>query len=1100
VRSCISSVWGTLKVLFGIFLIAVLTCVVVWAQATAQINGTVKDQSGAVLPGVEITATQTDTGISRNTITNETGSFVLPNLATGPYRLEAGLPGFRTYVQTGIVLQVNSSPVINPVLEVGQVSETVEVQANAAMVETRKSGVGQVIENERILELPLNGRNAAELITLSGAAVQTGGGGNQSFKDGVSVSIAGGLSYGVAFILDGAMHNNPWDSTNLPLPFPDALQEFKLETSGLSAQNGKTGGAVNAVMKAGTNELHGDLFEFVRNGKFNARNPFAETNDSLKRNQFGGTIGGPILKNKLFFFGGYQGTTVRQDPSDNIRYVPNTAMLAGDFTAFASPACNAGRQITLRAPFANNRISPTLFSKAALNIAAKLPKTDDPCGRIVFGSRTVENNWQGVGKMDYQWNANHSLFGRVVVSSDRIPTPYGPGRSENILTTTVPGFNNLAQSYAIGDTYLIDANTVNSFRLAVNQTNVRRIGAVFFNSRDVGINMFNQSPKFMAVSITGGFAIGGSTAGDNDYNTTTYQAANDLSLVRGAHQMSFGVNLAQFREAAGGASSSNGPLSFNGQATGLGMGDFLTGRLTLIRQSPKTRVNMRQWYIGLYGQDTWKMTPRLTLTYGLRWEPFFPQQLVDGKMYHFDYEAFQKSIKTQQFKNAPAGLFYPGDPGFPGKAGLYKKWVNLGPRAGLAWDVNGDGRTSVRASYALAYDFVDGSYHLNSVFASPWGARIELDSPTGGLDNPWSDYPGGNPFPVVFNKDAPFSLAGTFQNSNYNTKPTYAQSWNLSIQRQIGQDWLVSTSYLGSVIVHMWQAAEMNQATYFPGGPCTLHGVTYNPCSTTRNTNQRRRLSLERYQDGQYIASLSQVDDGGISHYHGLLLSASRRAARGVTISGNYTWSHCNGDPGTENGSPAASSNEDAYLFPGNHRLDHTNCHGDRRQVFNMTTVAETPQFGNSTLRALATGWRLSGIYKRSTGEFLTVSTGLDRALTGQYPTIQRPNQVLANVYGDGSLENWLNPSAFAQPPLGTNGNAGRGRYLGPGTWQFDMALSRIFRLRENQRLEFRAEAFNVTNSLRKGNPEADLNANTFGQINSALDARIMQFALKYVF
>jgi hypothetical protein len=219
-----------------------------------------------------------------------------------------------------------------------------------------------------------------------------------------------------------------------------------------------------------------------------------------------------------------------------------------------------------------------------------------------------------------------------------------------------------------------------------------------------------------------------------------------------------------------------------------------------------------------------------------------------------------------------------------------------------------------------------------------------------------------------------------------------------------------------------------------------------------------------------------------------------------VTISGNHTWSHCNGDPGTTNGSPAASSNEHAYLFPDNRKLDGTNCPGDRRHIFNMTAVAETPQFDNPTVRALATGWRLAGIYKRSTGEFLTVSTGLDRALSGQYPTIQRPNQLLLNIYGDKSLKNWFNPAAFAQPPLGTYGNAGRGRYLGPGTWQFDMALSRIFRIRESQRLEFRAEAFNVTNSLRKGNPEVDLNANTFGQINSAFDARIMQFALKYVF
>ena len=235
-RLCISGSWT--RGLFGVMVILLITSAIVWAQATAQINGTVKDQTGAVLPGAEITVTQTDTGISRNTITDETGSFILPNLALGPYRLEASLPGFRTHAQTGIVLQVNSNPVINIALEVGQVTEEVEVQANAVLVETRKSGVGQVIENERILELPLNGRNAADLIVLSGAAVQTGTADERTMQGSVKISVAGGLSYGVAFTLDGAMHNNPWDNGNLPLPFPDALQEFKLETSGLSAQNG----------------------------------------------------------------------------------------------------------------------------------------------------------------------------------------------------------------------------------------------------------------------------------------------------------------------------------------------------------------------------------------------------------------------------------------------------------------------------------------------------------------------------------------------------------------------------------------------------------------------------------------------------------------------------------------------------------------------------------------------------------------------------------------------------------------------------------------------------------------------------------------------
>jgi carboxypeptidase family protein len=304
------SVW------IGLLLLA-LACTEVWAQSTAQVSGTVKDQTNAVLPGAEVSVTQTETGLKRSAVTNETGSYVIPNLPVGPYRLEATLPGFRTYVQTGIVLQVNANPVVNAVLEVGQLADQVEVQADAALVETRTTGIGQVIDNIRVLEMPLNGRQVTELILLSGAAVA---GGNQMTNRNYpteSISVAGGLNNGLTYLLDGGTHNDPFNGLNLPLPFPDALQEFKVETSAVSAQYGQhSAGAVNAITKSGTNNFHGDLFEFVRNGSLNARNPFFLKRDSLKRNQYGGTIGGPVVQNKLFFFFGFQGTKQRSEPGD----------------------------------------------------------------------------------------------------------------------------------------------------------------------------------------------------------------------------------------------------------------------------------------------------------------------------------------------------------------------------------------------------------------------------------------------------------------------------------------------------------------------------------------------------------------------------------------------------------------------------------------------------------------------------------------------------------------------------------------------------------------------------------------------------------------
>src|SRR4029453_15258709 len=261
---------------------------------------------------------------------------------------------------------------------------------------------GTVMENTSILELPLNGRNMIDLVSLSGATapapILNGIAGRDPFSKG-NVSVAGGLNTGLNYTLDGAFHNNPFDNGYMSMPFPDALQEFKVETGATGAQNGmKSAGSVSLVTKSGTNDFHGDLFEFVRNGKFNARNAFSPRRDTIKRNQFGGTLGGPIVQNKLFVFGGYQGTTIRQDPSDTISFVPTAAMLAGDFTTFASPACNGGRQMNLRAPFINNRIDPALYSKPALVLSSKLPKTSDPCGKIVFGSPSLTNQHMAVAK------------------------------------------------------------------------------------------------------------------------------------------------------------------------------------------------------------------------------------------------------------------------------------------------------------------------------------------------------------------------------------------------------------------------------------------------------------------------------------------------------------------------------------------------------------------------------------------------------------------------------------------------------------------------------------------------------------------------------
>src|SRR5688572_16807528 len=554
--------------------VLLLTIAGVAAQvgATAQISGTVRDDSAGVLPGADVTAIQTDTGVRRSTVTDAGGSYTLQNLPVGPYRLEVALTGFRSYAQTGIVLQVNANPVINVTLPIGDLSETVSVEAAAPLVETRSPSIGSMIENERIEELPLNGRNPVELITLAGAAVNQGTASSRSMQGGQAISVAGGQSFGVAYLLDGAMHNNPYDNLNLPLPFPDAMQEFRVETSAQNAQNGfHSGASVNIATKSGTNLFHGDLFEFARNHRFNATSPFAAVDpatgerrsDGLNRHQFGGTLGGPVATDRLFFFGAYQGTNTDEAPADLITFVPTAAMLAGDFTQFASAACNTRGNITLTAPFVNNRVELSQLSPAALNISRRLPQTTDPCGRITYSRQTKPRELQAIGKMDYQWSQNHSLFGRYMATTYNYEPPFA-AQEDNVLVTTLGGRDNLAQSLAIGDTMVLSNTVVNNLRFAFNRTSIHRTHTDFFGVNDVGVNTYSYLDDYMLLGVSGGFSIGGGTENEATFKTNAFSVGDDLTMIRGSHQFGFGTNLAFWDSLSLANVRSPGTFNFDG--------------------------------------------------------------------------------------------------------------------------------------------------------------------------------------------------------------------------------------------------------------------------------------------------------------------------------------------------------------------------------------------------------------------------------------------------------------------------------------------------------------------------------------------------------
>ena len=812
----------------------------------------------------------------------------------------------------------------------------------------QSSGIRTVVRHEEILALPLNGRNPVELVTITGAAVHTISAGVTALPGGMGISVAGGQSFGVMYLLDGAMHNSPQNNLNLPFPFPDALQEFSVATSALSAQHGMHAtAAVTAVTKAGTNRFSGNAFEFFRDRRFNATNPFApgkadgkRVDDGLQRHQFGGTAGGPLIRDKLFFFAAYQGTTVRQQPAANIAWVPTPAMLAGDFSAIASPACNGGRQITLRGGFENNRIDPARFSRAALNLMKYLPSTTDPCGQVTYTLRKDSNEAQFLGRIDYQRTSN-SIFARYLATSYTQSVPMRASDTALSLFDAAnnrdeSGFDDLAQSLAVGDTRVFGNNTVNSLRFAFNRSAVRRITQDTFDPYDLGADAYSYYPHVMTVIVHG--RIQGRESGPEPV-CGERRAVDQRSHAGARHAPDLGRRKRGLL-AISASRLTRAPAAswvFTGESTGLGLADLLMGRVGSLEHSGPAFLPMDQWYLGIYAQDSWRASRRLTVNAGVRWEPYFGQNLLNGAIYNFSLENFRNNVKSTVFTNAPAGLIYPGDPGFPpGRSGLYTQWWNLSPRVGLAWDVMGNGRTALRAAYGLAYDFPAAEYHLFNAQAPPFGNRTSVRDPPGGFDRPYAHL-GGDPHPIVTSPDVRYFPYGAFGATDPHINSPRIQQWNVTIERQMGATWQVAASYLGSHTDRLWNQVAMNPGVFLGLGPCTLDGVFYTSCSTTRNLNQRRELSLsgQNPDAAGLIGNLDLHTNLGVQDYRGLKLSFQRRAAGGVSLSGTYTVSRCFGDPALQTGSfPVTGS---GYTNPDDPAFDRGLCDQDRTHLASFT-------------------------------------------------------------------------------------------------------------------------------------------------------------------
>jgi Carboxypeptidase regulatory-like domain/TonB dependent receptor len=1069
-----------------------------------QIQGIVVDTNGSLVPGAAVTATQQESGLTRAVVSGSDGGYNLPNLPVGPYRVDVTKAGFSPYRQSGIVIQVGDDLRIDLTLKVGGATQTVEVNAQASMVQTEDQSVSQVIDSKRVNDLPLNGRQATQLILLTGAsttAPSEDNVGTKNYPSEITYSIAGSQGTQTEYLMDGADNTDSFSNVNLPFPFPDALQEFSVETSGLAAQYGfHPGAVVNAVTRAGTNAFHGDVFDFLRNNFFDATSYFSSA-DTLKRNQFGGVIGGPIVKNKLFFFGGYQGTIVHQQ-SNNTQYIlPTQSILNGDWTAFEGSKILSG-------PFVNNTISPTAYNPSAVALVTKyLPLATASNGHLFFGPPNPTTENQVIGRVDWNKSEKQTLFGRYYLTHYDQPGFF----NGNLLNTTNPELDDQEQSLTLGHTYSISSNLVNTFHLGGTRSFITR-GQVssLINPATIGINVSTPVPNYLEVEVGSDFTESCGTCESYKVTTNSENAVDDVFWTRGKHHLGFGVNFEHNHLNLQGTNNANGQFSFNGSFTGDPLADFMLGDLYSLYQGNDTGSTWAKNIFALYGQDSYQVTPKLTVNAGVRWESDLPEVETAGRGDSFSMSAFLAGTTSSVYKSAPPGLLFAGDPGIP-KGYIDHHWDHFEPRIGIAWDPRGKGQESIRASYTVGFSqpiiYMEDRFENNA----PFGDAITIFPPAGALSNPYTGYPGGNPFPQPFppsHTSALFPTAGTYYVFPVNMKPSYTQTWNLAIEKQLGASWEVTVGYLGNHVVHIPSGNEENPATYIPGtwtgpgscGPLTIApGPTGTACSTNtgtnNNTNERRATALANPVTGANFSEVSYMYDGSSSLFDGLLLTVKHRFAQNFTVLANYTLSKC-----ITGGTDEGDLGGDTFQNPANPGADRSNCAEDIRNNFNTSAVATSVVKGGPLERNLLGGWQIAPIVSIYSGQRVTTTTGTDNSFTGVEQ--DRPN-LIGDPYVHGQSRKFvLNPASFVANSHGTFGDTKPFEFVGPTYYDLDGAITRFFPIHEAMQLEFRSECFDCLNHPNLPGPTAALNSSSFGQITTTnpYTPRILQFSLKLDF
>ena len=1051
------------------------------AQPSAKILGTVRDASGAVLQGASITATNIATGLERSTASSASGEYELPLLPiTGRYDLSISKPGFQTYQLSGIELQVDQQARYDVTLAVGNITEKVQVTAEASIVNTEVGTIGQVIPNRTILDLPLNGRNFVQLaqllpdVVLGPSGAQTGN---------TTIAVSGGRYGKTEFLLDGIGDSDQLFDGVVLTPSVDAIQEFKVQQNSFSAEYGRGDAVVNATIKGGTNEYHGSIFEFLRNNKLDARNFFARQKDPYRQNQFGGSVGGPIVHDHTFFFLNYEGSRIRRGLTFN-SVVPSAAFRQGDFSSLSAQI----RDPLTGAPFAGNMIPKDSINPSTAYFLQFVPPANTPQGTFVYSAPFSGNADQGNMRIDQRIGAKDSVFGRYSINNiDR----FNPGSFPNQGGYT-QGLR--AQNAVLSETHLFSPTVVNELRLGYTRMKNSNlpVGLGTNYTEQAGIHGFEQTslnfPGFPQLSISGFTGINGNAYQPIINPTNMYEIVESVSIIRGRHTIKAGADLRKYDLSSTNSANSRGSFSFNGTYSGNAFADFLTGYPSSgARSFPRNFFGLYETRYHFFVQDDWKVTPNLTLNLGLRYELNIQPTMKLGQAADFDFVTgkwivakYNGSINltTQQV----AQYAYPqyqnqivtaDQAGLPNKL-LYNDYNDWAPRIGVAWRPFGGNKTAVRGGYGIFYLLASGN---NTVSTPIINVPFILD------ESKLQPTVNGRPTLPVQDLFQPFSVNTQFTTPltyglNVHMRTPYLHEWNVAVQRELVPNLSLEVAYVGNKGTHLEEALPQNLA----------------PPSATdlRPFQQRRPRPL--LGTGQFY------DNSGNSNFNALEARLEKRFSHGVSFLVGYMWGKAIDVGSNDQGGNGADNPFNLRTMRGPSDLD-------IRHRLVASFGVELPigrgrPIGNAMPRAadfIIGGWQLAGIATFQTGTPFTPGISGDPANVG-FTYGRRPDVIGTGDVAQRTVDQWFNPGDFRVPAQYTIGNAGRNILRAPGVNNWDLSILKNFHFTERVYLQFRTEMFNAFNHTQLGTPAATIDLSTAGHIYSARDPRIMQFGAKVYF